>query len=296
MLSLFFGIVSVQFHRFFPDAIPFFRDSIRSISPIFPDAIPAFWDSIRFDLGKKMSTTLKTNTLKKIFREHFKGETPIVKYGSEQKVLISEIKQKLRTMKGYTLSNNNSYPRYTKTELEEICLFEILPPSEDYRNQEFTLQFNEQNQLYIEQWYRLDSLVYDLEQIYTLFDRMKLEYERLGAVQIKTQKIKGLKHTAIIAKINQIAIEDKFEFRLEKHFATKIKLIVRITDLEKMEIDIPYSKFQETLQNLRFTIQTIRELRKSDITFKIRKMSRSESEYGWSSYDNDEDEVNGYYP
>ncbi|MDM8562054.1 hypothetical protein QUF54_01735 [Candidatus Marithioploca araucensis] len=53
-----------------------------------------------------------------------------------------------------------------------------------------------------------------------------------------------------------------------------------------MKIDIPYDKFQETLQNLRTTIQTILALRDSGITFQIRSYPpRYYDEPTWESYD-----------
>jgi hypothetical protein len=135
--------------------------------------------------------------------------------------------------------------------------------------------------------------VYHLEQIYTLIDKMNAESKRLEANylkrkqkreadRLKKQKIKSLKHKAIIAKINEIAQEDKFEFYLKK-YATKVKLVVRLAESEKMEIDIPYAQFQETLKNLRVTIQTLKDLRHAGVTFKIRNLSYREPE--WSYYE-----------
>jgi hypothetical protein len=50
-------------------------------------------------LEKKMSE-LQKSTLKKILREQFKGEIPIVKHDLEKKALITEIKHKLSTIEG----------------------------------------------------------------------------------------------------------------------------------------------------------------------------------------------------
>jgi hypothetical protein len=242
-----------------------------------------------------MKASLQKSTIQKIFREHFKGETPIVKSGSEKKMLISEIKQKLSTMNGFALLDNRYFhSRYTKAGDEEICYFEILSPSKHYDYPEFTVTFNAQNQLFIEKWYELNSPVYHIEQIYTLFDKMTSEMKRLDANylksqskresdQIKRQKIKGLKHKAIIAKIHQIAKEDQLEFYIKEH-PNKVKLAIRLAESEKMEIDIPYSKFQEILQNLRVMIQTIREFHDLGITLKMRRTGYRDPK--WISYKN----------
>jgi hypothetical protein len=227
-----------------------------------------------------MKNSLQTSTIKKIFREHFMGEVPIVKCAPEKKMLISEIKKKLTTMKGFAPSDRYYYP-YTEKKSEEICHFKVLSPSQHYNYPIFTIRFNAQNELLIEQWNVHSSLVYHLEQIYTLFDKITVELKRLDANylksqskrqsdQIKREKIKGLKRKAIIARIHEIAKEERLEFYLIEH-ATKFKLAIRLAKSEKMEIDIPYSKFQEILQNLRVMIQTIREFHDLGITLKMRR-------------------------
>ncbi|MEK8018871.1 MAG: hypothetical protein VSS75_018530 [Candidatus Parabeggiatoa sp.] len=260
-----------------------------------------------------MNASLQTSTVKKIFREQFKGEVPIVKYGDDKHRLISEIKQKLSTMNGFSISDRYYYPRYTtKTELDEICTFEVRSPSEHYDYPELTVRFNEQNELIIEKWSGLNSKVYELEQIYTLFDKMTLEFKRLDANylknrskrksdqvkrqndQIKRKKIKTLKHKAIIAKIHEIAKEEQLAFYVIK-YVTKVKLAISLDESEKLEIDIPYSQFQEILQNLRVMIKTIREFHDLGITLKMRRNAYRQPD--WISYeedDDDEDEDN--YP
>jgi hypothetical protein len=231
-------------------------------------------------LEKKMSE-LQKSTLKKILREQFKGEIPIVKHDLEKKALITEIKHKLSTIEGFELLKRD----YD----DEMCVFQIWAPF----YQHFYLIFNEQNELIIKTDYSLSTPVYHLEQIYRLVDKMNAESKRLEANylkrkqkreadSLKKQKIKSLKHKAIIAKINEIAQEDKFEFYIKK-YATKVKLVVRLAESEKMEIDIPYAQFQETLKNLRVTIQTLKDLRHAGVTFKIRNLSYREPE--WSYYD-----------
>jgi len=233
-------------------------------------------------LEKQMSR-LQNSTLKKILREQFKGDIPIVKHGLEKKALITEIKQKLSTIEGFELLKRG-YDVH-----DERCGFQIWSPF----YQHFYLIFNDQNELIIKTDDSLSTPVYHLEQIYRLVDKMNAESKRLEAnylkrkqkresETLKKQKIKSLKHKAIIAKINEIAQEEKFEFYINK-YATKVKLVVRLAESEKMEIDIPYAQFQETLKKLRVTIQTLKDLRHSGITFKIRNLSYSEPE--WTYYD-----------
>ncbi len=260
-----------------------------------------------------MNASLQTSTVKKIFREQFKGEVPIVKYGDDKHRLISEIKQKLSTMTGFSISDRYYYPRY-RTELDEICTFKVRSPSEHYDYPEFTVRFNDQNELIIEKWSGLNSKVYELEQIYTLFDKMTLELKRLDANylknrttrasdqvkrqndQIKRKKIKALKHKAIIAKIHEIAKEEKLAFYVIE-YVTKIKLAISLDDSEKLEIDIPYRQFQEILQNLRVMIKTVKEFYDLGITLKMQRHTYRQPD--WISYeeeDDDEDEDEDNYP
>jgi len=255
-----------------------------------------------------MDISLHTRTLKKILQEHFKGETPIVRYDfKEQNQFLAAIKEKLRMMDGFELSEEERfYPRFFASEFKETCLFTIHSSSKYYSSQDFVLKFNDMNVFIINANYNINSPVYDLEQIYTFSDKMESEYKRLDKIYVRTEKtreknkaerhkqkennsikrkkVKSLKEKAIFAKINEIAKEDKFEFYIEKYI-TKVKLMVRLTKTEQMEIDIPYGKFQEALQNLRVTIKTIQELRDSGIVFKIRRVSYRDTQ--WISFDAD---------
>jgi hypothetical protein len=84
--------------------------------------------------------------------------------------------------------------------------------------------------LIIEDGYWHHSPVYNFDKIYTLFKKMKREwleanYLKRESARLKKQKVKALKHKAIIAKINQIAKEDKIKFRIIK-YVKKVKLII----------------------------------------------------------------------
>jgi len=230
---------------------------------------------------------LHDSTIKKIFREHFKGEKPIVKYGAEQKEFLSNTKNKLNTMSGFNVLKKPKHKIYTKP--ANICCFQIPSSSEYYSEEEFYLSFNDKNEFIIEGYRWITSPVYSIEQLYTLPDKMEREYKRVEAnylkrknKSLKKQKIKELKHKAIIARINEIAKEDKFKFYIVE-YQTKVKLVIRLTESERMEINIPYDKFQDRLKNLRVTIQTVRKLYDTGLTFQIQSYPEDSSE--WISFD-----------
>jgi hypothetical protein len=233
-----------------------------------------------------MPIYLHDSTIKKIFRVHFRGETPItIPAGPEQAELLIELKNQLSTRPSTVSSISIS--------MERGCCFEIISSSPYYHNQGFCVKFNEHHELIISTkfYWSIDSPVYQLEQIYTLIEaKMPVEYERLHKLRaeqtnnvIKRKKIKSLKHTAILATIHEIAKEDKFEFRIYE-YANKVKLIVRLTKMEQLEVDIPYSRFQETLKNLRDTIQQIRGYYELGLTFKVRSYLRERNPQ-WIQYD-----------
>jgi len=221
---------------------------------------------------------LHDSTIEKILREQFKGDTPILEYRQERKAFISMLRQKLSTMTDVKLLQLSPNYRYSETDSEEICYFKILSSSKYYRDTTFYLLFNDQNELIIEAGYRHSSPIYHLEQIYTLTDKMKLEYNRVEKNYLKREreglkkrKIQALKHKAVIGKIHQIAKEDKFYFHI-KEYATKITLVIRLADNKHLDIDIPHNKIQETAQQLHATIQTLMALHDSGISFKINRM------------------------
>jgi hypothetical protein len=234
-----------------------------------------------------MPIYLHESTIKKIFREHFRGETPItIPAEPEQVELLTELKNQLSTRTTGRVSS-------VSWSMQSGCCFEIISTSPYYQNQSFCVRFNKQHELIITTkfYWSINSPVYQLEQIYTLIEtKMPVEYDRLNKLRaeqtnnvIKRKKIKSLKHTAILATIHEIAKEDKFEFRIHE-YANKVKLIVRLTKTEQLEVDIPYSRFQETLKNLRDTIQQIRGYYELGLTFKVRSYLRERNPQ-WIQYD-----------
>jgi len=89
---------------------------------------------------------------------------------------------------------------------------------------------------------------------------------------IKKNKIKELKTKAILGTINQMAIEDGFEYSYTQD-TIKLVLFIRLNARDMLTINIPFGKFQEALGQVRQTIKTIRELQEAGITFKIKGYS-----------------------
>jgi len=212
--------------------------------------------------------SLNSRTIAKILREHFTGETPIIKNAFEHQAFISSLQTEIEKIKGI----EKPYFYRSSSEPEPNYQFSIKDDSSFYDYDSFTIKFNQSNELIITH-NESRANVYQIEQIFSFIDRIKQEYDNKKARQLKKEKINKLKQLAIIGNIKKIAKEDKFDF-YTREYATKLKLIVQIELGKIIEIDIPYSQFQDTLKELRSLIQTIRELQKSGLTFRLKSTAK----------------------
>lgn len=228
---------------------------------------------------------IHSNTLGKILRKHFTGEIPITKPASEQRELISQIKASLEKIPGISMASYYHFPRDKELE-ERSLLFSLQDESRSfYRSYcSLSLRFDDNGHLMIEHSpHRMK--VYQLEQIYSLIDRLKEELHHKKAQAHKTEKINSLKQQAIVAKIKEIAKEDHFDFATTwREYLNKIKILIRLEGGIVLEVDIPYNNFQEILKGLRPLIQNVRDLQKLGITFKI-KADAGYSNSGWITHD-----------
>ncbi|MEN8218339.1 MAG: hypothetical protein ABFS56_18615 [Pseudomonadota bacterium] len=224
--------------------------------------------------------SLNSRSIAKILREHFTGETPLIKNAFEHQAFISSLQSEIEKIKG--IEKHSFYRSFKDNEPEPNCYFSIRDDSCFYSYNSFTIKFNQSNELIITH-NRNRANVYQIEQIYTFIDRIKQEYDNKNARKLKKEKINKLKQLAIIGNIKKIAKEDKFDFYTQE-YATKLKLIVQIESGKIIEIDIPYSQFQDTLKELRSLIQSTRELQKSGLTFRL-KSRTGYKHYSWVTHE-----------
>jgi len=205
--------------------------------------------------------SLNSKTIAKILREHFTGEIPIIKniYGHIE--FMSSLKSELEKITGVEVSTGSSWDNARE------CHFSVKGEFSKYGDS-FTIKFNQENELIIDN-YRDSATIYQIEQIYTFIDRLKLEHENIKGRRLKTEKLNKLKKQAILAKLKEIAKEDQFDFYTTE-YKTKLKITIRVEGGKLLEVDIPYGKFQEILKDLRSFIMTVRELQKSGITFRLK--------------------------
>ena len=214
-------------------------------------------------------------TIRRLFREHFSGASPIQVTAEQRVALTSQIQQHLTGMKYLQIERNTYYTDQRERD-RFVCAFSINEPSgfRHYsRSTNFTLKTNERSQLTIANWRNI-ALVSNLEEINAFVTACQEAVERKIAQKSRSQKVRDLKAQAIVAQVKKIAKEDKFDFYTETD-TQKLTLYVSLSDKESVELRIPFPKFEEVLPHLRTSIQSVRELYARGIKFKIGQFSSS---------------------
>lgn len=235
--------------------------------------------------------SIHPQTMAKLLREHFTGDIlPTYPFG-EQKTLISQIKANVEKHPGIRVRPDY---RYSPDKDREERILHFCLEDQAYFYHPFcavTLKFDTENHLIIEDLPH-HALVYQLEQIDTFIDKLQEEFDKKKAHAHKKDKINNLKQQAIIARIKEIAKEDRFEFIPSRGYLNKLKVLIRMKGGILLEVDIPYNNFQEVLNQLRPLIHNVKELQKLGIAFKI-KFDSGYKGRGWITPDNVDDDSLG---
>jgi hypothetical protein len=90
-----------------------------------------------------------------------------------------------------------------------------------------------------------------------------------------------IKKIAIVAKVKEIAQSEHIPYCLDDDFKTKVKVLLRLSETNHIEMDIPVGVYQKTLKNLQTTLEAVKHLSERTIALKIKS----------SLDDDDEDEI-----
>ena len=93
-------------------------------------------------------------------------------------------------------------------------------------------------------------------------------YQRRNSAKRRQEKIRTFKTGAIVAAVDQLAREESFEFAYRTD-TQKLKLWVTLRHDAVLQIEVRYSKFQETLPKLRDIIISMRKLYDAGLRFRI---------------------------
>lgn len=202
--------------------------------------------------------------ISKLFRTYFTGNTPLKPDTKEMGTIAETLKKRLTGLK--YLSTQNRYYRDEKK--SPVFEFQISHPSHYHWGMYFEIVLNEKNELAIRN-YRQSVPISSLDEIFSFVSGCQEQVEKSLAQEAKRKKVREFKSQAIIAQVKQIAKEDRFDFYTESD-TFKLKLYVKMSDKDCIELYVPFKSFQDVLPNLRSAIRSLRELYDRGIRFRNR--------------------------
>jgi len=137
------------------------------------------------------------------------------------------------------------------------------------------------NQLYVEAGYGEAPLI-NTDQVVAYFHEVDKKRDQVYKNKSKKNKVKKLKEEAVLSHVKGLCKKLKLQYNIEA-FHLKMKLSLRLDDKYMIEIDIPYNKFQEILQELEFAIKSAITLYNHGLILKI--SSNRQGDYFWHSPD-----------
>lgn len=220
---------------------------------------------------------LPSPTVRKLFRECFPNETSICIDPSKLRSEASRWRKAIAKIEGVHITK---HPGDRDSRAKTLCRFTIPNPDEPkdqyYRSDELRLEYDDDAKLKLVAYnYRFpehSAFVSSLDEIETLVREVRKRYAKRTANQKKREKVKQFKSKAILAQVARLAQEESFEYATQ-HDSVKLKLYIRLTDYEMMQIDVPFKQFEVLLPKLRATIIALRELYAQKMRFRIRPVS-----------------------
>jgi len=212
--------------------------------------------------------------IEKTMRETFTRSTPWRIAPDERESAKQQIKERLSRLNNIKVDQNPYYDHgYGKPKRDVLCSFLVDDSSgcgwrSDYN---FGLLLNPRQELTLGYSYAKEAVVSNIAEIETFIAACQAQLDRQAALANKRQKVREFKTQAIIAQVKQIAAEDQFEFFTEND-RVKLKLSVLLDKNKIIEINIPFSRFQEVLPKLRSIITSLREVYQQGVQFKMKQI------------------------
>jgi len=224
-----------------------------------------------------MGAWITVATVEKLLKKNLSKIEPLVETNiATQLEMTKTLSEKITSTPDYKSDGKYFYEQYDNKGKVPYIKFQIISKVKEVNDVTLKILFNKKSELIITNA-STDFYFRTLEDLSSLTMAFDKEYQ-LAAVRyaesqnnlIKRGKIKELKTKAIMAKIHEIAIEEGFEYLIESNFRTKIKLNIRVSKSDYMEINIPYTNFQEVLQSVKDVYYSIKSLFDNGISVKIR--------------------------
>lgn len=196
--------------------------------------------------------------------------------------------QQLGKIEGVRLTN---HPGDRDSRSRTLCRFTIPEPNQNvqyWRSDELRLEYNDEHQLIVTigDWRRNDivAVVSSIDEISDLVRQTLQRYARRHAGDKKRDKVRQFKSKAILAQVDKMASEESFDYAA-KMDTQKLKLYVRVSQSDLIEIHVPFSRFEMVVPQLKETIATMRTLYENGLRFKMATVHRLPYGVKWKRHD-----------
>jgi len=200
------------------------------------------------------------------------------------KELYRELKVKLASFKKLKIE-----PLYNRKQLyyntHKIAIEMNYEPRHDifftYRQYDTLTILFKGNQLLVEAGYG-EAPFQNTDQVVEYFHEVDKKRDQVYKNKSKKNKLKKLKEEAVLSHVKSLCKKLKLQYNIERYHL-KMKLSLRLDNKYMIEIDIPYNKFQDILQDLEFAIMSAITLYNQGLFIKI--SNNKHGDYFWHSPD-----------
>ncbi|MCC9601069.1 hypothetical protein LOC67_10975 [Stieleria sp. JC731] len=229
-------------------------------------------------------------SIRKLFREDFSGEAPIL---IDRSNLHGAIRHWQAVVDGIEGCNRTKHPGDKDSRSRTLCRFTIPEPESDrshWRSEEFRLQYDEEWHLTLHSYCghvgtsQVKTTVSDVDEIKQFVRHVHQRYARQKASAQKREKVRQFKSKAILAQIRKIAKEEGFDFAATQD-TVKVKLFVKLASHEMIEMHVPFKQFEKVMPRLKTTIQDLRQLYSEGLRFKMQPVSRLPWDLEWVDHE-----------
>ncbi|MCA9140524.1 MAG: hypothetical protein KDB00_27320 [Planctomycetales bacterium] len=227
-------------------------------------------------------------SIRKLFREDFSGESPVV---IDRARLPKESKHWRGLIEQIDGVHVTQHPGDKDSRSRTLCRFTIPEPNtggQYWRSDELRLEYDSESRLTLHSYRaresELSAVVSNVDEIKMFVRHVLAHYARRQAGAKKREKVRDFKSKAIIAQVKKLAKEERFDFAASGD-TVKLRLYVKLSNYDLMEISVPFKQFEKMLPKLRATIQSLRELYAEGLRFKIMPIGRLPWDMEWIKHE-----------
>jgi hypothetical protein len=227
---------------------------------------------------------LPAPSVRKRLRDDFPGQAPL---RVDRANLAEESKRWQRELRAIEGVHVTRHPGDKDSRSRTLCRFTIPDPDAEghyWRSDELRLEYDDEGQLTLVSYRgrspQYDAVVSDLDEIKTFVRNVLAAYARRQAAAKKREKVRQFKSKAIVAQVKKLAREQRFDFAATGD-TVKVRLFVRLSERDMIEISVPFKQFEKVLPKLRETIESLRQLYDEGLRFKMMPVSHLPWDTEW---------------